>query len=83
MNGNAIEIVQFMKSKGVELRIEGGMFVGDCPFCNKHDSLWVTPTDQAWSCSNEECLQRIKGEQQWLNLFYFARYWTDRRGQLA
>ena len=83
MNREAPEIVQFIKHKGVGLRQEGGMFVGMCPFCNTFDSFSVTPVEQLWSCSNEECLQRIKGNQQWLNLFYFARYWTDKRGQPA
>ena len=83
MNREAPEIVQFMKSKGVALKQQGGMFVGDCPFCNKPEGLWVTPVEQKWSCSNENCLEKIKGEQQWLNLYYFARMWTDRRGQPA
>ena len=64
---------------GVALHEEGGVLVGNCPFCNGIDKLCVSLEPQQWTCFNEECLERINGQQQWLNLFYFARRWVERR----
>jgi DNA primase len=47
----AIDIVSFIRSRGVKLTRKGKQYIGLCPFHNDHDpSLIVDSAKQLWNC---------------------------------
>ena len=52
----SIELAAVIRSRGVELKPQGGDLVGRCPFHADHDpSLRVTPTKGLWRCMSAAC----------------------------